>query len=164
VSLAEKLERLSRLVPGAADYQDRERSRDADRAIRLRLAAELEGLGREIERDKRTLVEAKDLVPLPGLDRLSGQLEKLGRAATYAARGYRAVFDPVKADLSAIERLCTFDLGLFDELGALRARAAALREALQDHPRLATAVADMDEALDRFEAAFSRRETVFGDA
>jgi hypothetical protein len=164
VSLADKLERLSRLVPGAADHQDRERSRDTDRAIRLRLAAEFEGLGREIERDKRTLVDAMDLASLPGLDRLSGKLEKLGRTVTYAARGYRGVFDAVTVDRDALERLCTFDLGLFDELGALRTRAGVVREALRDRPRLATALAEMDEALDRFEAAFSRREAVLGDA
>lgn len=33
MTLAEQLERLARIVPGVAGYQDRERARDADKAV-----------------------------------------------------------------------------------------------------------------------------------
>ena len=55
MSFSRKLERLARIVPGVAGYQDKETSRDTDKTIRLRLASELEQVKRGLEGDKRRL-------------------------------------------------------------------------------------------------------------
>lgn len=41
MGLAEKLERLIRIVPGVRGYQDNESARQTDKAVRMKLASEL---------------------------------------------------------------------------------------------------------------------------
>jgi len=77
MSLSEKVERLARMVPGVSGYQDKESSRDTDKNIRLRIATELEQLKRNLEDDKRQLMDKKDFSLLPALDRVASQLDKL---------------------------------------------------------------------------------------
>src|SRR2546422_9222263 len=95
---ASKLERLVRIVPGVAGYQDRENARETDKLVRMRLSDELRHLMGDLEEAKRRLTDARDLSQLPLLDRLAGKLEKLGRTLEYAGRGYRGLFDLHKVD------------------------------------------------------------------
>ncbi len=147
-----------------AGYQDRERSRDTDKAVRVKLGAELDSVKRDLERDMRALADAKDLAALPALDRLAGKLDKLRSTIEYAARGYRPVFDTWKLDQARLERLYAFDLGLLDEIPALCRAVAKIHEARADAARLRNAVDEMDQGLDRFETTFSRRQSLLTEA
>jgi hypothetical protein len=158
MSLAQRLEQLARIVPGVAGYQDAEHARDTDKNVRERLQAELEMLRRELERDQRRLIEARDLTSLPALDGLAAKLDQLGKTVEYASRGYRAVFDTWKLDQTKLEHLCGFDLGLFDQVGSLKTSVQQIQEALPDRTRLAGAIAATEDALDRFESALARRQ------
>ncbi|HEX9880574.1 MAG TPA: hypothetical protein VGB25_10300 [Candidatus Binatia bacterium] len=160
MSLAEKVERLARIVPGVAGYQDKEKSRESDKNIRLHLSAELDGLKRELEGDKRRIMNGKDLSLLPALDSLTAKLDKLSNTVKYASRGYRAVFDEHKVDLVKLDALCNFDLRLVDEVGTLKAQAARLRDA---HGRGAVQQQVMEtlaDALDEFERTFATRQNI----
>jgi hypothetical protein len=161
MSLTERLEQLARIVPGVAGYQNSEHARDTDKNVRERLHAELETLQRELERDKRRLIEARDLTSLPALDGLAAKLDQLGKTVEYASRGYRAVFDTWKLDQTKLEHLCAFDLGLFDQVASLKTSVQQLHEALPDRTRLAGAIAVTEQALDRFESTFARRQGLF---
>ena len=158
MSFFQHLEELARLVPGVAGYQDRERARDTDRAVRTKAAGELEAVKRDVERDTRSLADARNLTHLPALDRLGAKLDTLRATIQYASQGYRPVFDRVKLDQTSLERLYTFDLGLFGEIATVRAAAARLHEFRSDEPLLVKAIDDMDQALDRFETIVSGRE------
>jgi hypothetical protein len=164
VSLADMLEALARVVPGVSGYLDRERRRDTDKAVRERVAAGLEGIVRELENDKRALVDARDLAALPALDRLAAKLQRLADTVRYAARGYRGLFDVERVSEGTLERLCKFDLDLCREVDALRAGARGVREARADRARLAAAIDAMDAALDRFDRMFAMREGLVGEA
>src|SRR5574341_1590578 len=96
MSVAEKLERLARWVPGIAGYQDRESARETDKTLRVQLAGELADARSAVEAVKRTLVEAKRLEGLASLDRLSAKLQKIENLVRYASRGYRGWFDEYK--------------------------------------------------------------------
>ncbi len=160
MTLADTLERLARVVPGVAGYQDRERARDADKAVRERLAQRLDAVRRDLEPAKRALIDAKDLGPLPSIDALAATLDEIARTVEYAARGYRGFFDTVTVDQAKLERLCTFDLALFDEVTALGAEARKVDDAVADRARLDGAVREMGAALERFQAAFARRQAL----
>jgi hypothetical protein len=47
--LAERVERLARLVPGIGSYQDKETRRDADKRLRLTLADRLDAVRKTVE-------------------------------------------------------------------------------------------------------------------
>jgi len=139
VTVASRLERLVRFVPGVAGYQDRENSRATDKQVRMRLVQELGRLMIALEEDKARLADGGDLSGLPLLDRLSGRIERLSRTVEFAGRGYTGLFDLHKVDGDTLDQLYAFDLGLFDALSAVRAKAEAVRAVLGQQVSVAAA-------------------------
>ena len=160
MSAAAKLERLVRILPGVAGYQDRENSRETDKLVRMRLRDEMKRLIRDLEADKRRLLEAGQRSALPLLDGLAGKLETLGRMVEYATRGASGLFDLHKVDLERLEQLYAFDLRLFDTLAAVKNTASAVHQAASDTAALQRAGRDMEAALDDFERTFDARRQV----
>ena len=160
MSAATKLERLVRILPGVAGYQDRENARETDKLVRMRLSDEIRRLMRDLELDKRRLADASKLGALPLLDRLAGKLETHGRTAEFATRGYSGLFDLHKVDLKDLEELYAFDLRLFDTLASVKAKAKAVHESLADPAALERAAHDLETALDDLERTFDARRQV----
>jgi hypothetical protein len=144
VTVASRLERLVRFVPGVAGYQDREHSRATDKQVRMRLVQEIRRLIQGLDDHKERLARAADLSALPRLDRLAGRLERQGRTVEFASRGYTGLFD----------------LGLFDALSVVRAKAEAVRAARADAAALETAIEHMTEALDDFGQLWDKRQRI----
>jgi hypothetical protein len=164
VSVATRLERLVRLVPGAAGYQDRENSRATDKRVRMRLVEDMQRIALFLEQDKARLAESGSFSSLYLLDRLSGRLERLGRTVEFASRGYAGIFDLHKVDAETLEQFYAFDLGLFDALSVVRAKAEAVRAALADAVALKSAALHMTEALDDFGQLFDQRRRIVDGA
>jgi SpoVK/Ycf46/Vps4 family AAA+-type ATPase len=160
VTVASRLERLVRFVPGVAGYQDRENSRATDKQVRMRLVAEMRRLMRGLEEDMARLSESHDLSALPRLERLSGRLERLTRTVEFAGQGYAGLFDLHRVDEETLDQLYAFDLGLFDALNVVRAKAEALHAALGDAEALDGAARHMKETLDDFEELFDKRRRI----
>jgi hypothetical protein len=160
VTVAKRLERLVRFVPGIPGYQDRETARATDKQVRMRLVGELQRLIQGLEEDKERVAGSGDLSSLPRLDRLAGRLERLGRTVEFAARGYSGLFDLHTVDGDTLAQLYAFDLGLFDALSAVRAKAEAVRAALPDPEALRTAAEHMRAALDDFAELFDQRRRI----
>jgi hypothetical protein len=157
VTTAEKLERLVRILPGVAGYQDRERARETDKQLRMRLGDELKRVARDLEDDKRRLLQAGQPGTLPLLDGLAGKMEKLARMFEFATRGYSALFDLRHVDLKRLEQMYAFDLGVFDTLQIVETKAAAVHQAGTDPAALQRAGDDLERALDDLERAFEAR-------
>jgi hypothetical protein len=160
VTVAKRLERLVRIVPGVAGYQDRENARATDKQVRMRLVDELRRLIRALEEDKERLAARGELSALPRLDRLAGRLERQSREVEFAGRGYAGLFDLHPVDADTLAQLYAFDLGLFDALSAVRAKAEAVRAALADAEALRVAADHMREALDDFGDLFDQRRRI----
>jgi hypothetical protein len=160
MSFAKKLEQLARVVPGVSGYQDKEAARDTDKNLRLRLAAGLEGIKRDLEEEKRHYLSQKNLPPLAELDRLSAKLDKLENLLKYAPRGYRGFFDTNKHDLEALGQLYTFDLGLVHKIKTLQGVFRKVRESRKLPDRLEEAIGLLHEGLDQFEKEFSKRQDI----
>ncbi len=158
VTAASQLQRLARFLPGVAGYQDRENARATDKELRMRLVQEMRRLVQGLDDHKARLAEARDFSALPRLDRLAGRLERLGRMVEFAGRGYAGLFDLHPVDTDVLDRLYAFDLGLFDALSVVRARAEAVRAA--DPAGLVAAALHMNEALDDVEQLWEQRQRV----
>ena len=160
VTVANRLERLGRFVPGVAGYQDREAARATDKQVRMRLVGDLRRLIRVLEEDEERIAASGDLSALPRLDRLAGRLERVSRTVEFAGRGYSGLFALHTVDGDTLAQLYAFDLGLFDALSAVRAKAEAVRAALPDAEALRTAAEHMREALDDFGELFDQRRRI----
>lgn len=157
---AKQRERLVRILPGVAGYQDRESARDTDKAVRLRVAAEMGLLKWDLEEEKEDWIERKDLFLLPALDGITSKLDKLENMTRFAARGYRAFFDPDSAGQETLALLYAFDLALFDEVESIREEVRQLGQLGADTDRLKAAIKKLNRSLDEFEKTFSARQEI----
>jgi len=160
MSFAQKLERLVRILPGVAGYQDKETSRETDKTIRLRLTAELEQVKRDLEEDKRRLMAKKDLALLPALDGVASKLDKIGNLVKYAGRGYRGIFDTYKLDQKKLDQLYTFDLGLLDGLETIKTQVKQVHDSHGDAVVLQKTIDGLDRSLDQLEKTISTRQNI----
>jgi hypothetical protein len=157
MGLAEKLERLVRIIPGIGGYQDRETSRDTDKLVRLKLSSEIEGLKLEIEKEKRLGMDRNDLSLLPALDTLASKLDKTANLIKYAERGYSGIFDIHKIGQDKLDKLYSFDLALFDGIETLKTVSQGLHDASFEPSAAKEQVRKLDEAIEGFEKKFSTR-------
>ena len=160
VTVATRLERLVRFVPGVAGYQDRENSRSTDKQVRLRLVQEMRRLIQGLDDDKAQLARSSDLSALPRLDRLAGRVERQSRTVEFAGRDYTGLFDLHRVDQATLDQLYAFDLGLFDALSVVRAKAESVRAARADAAALDLAIDRMVEALDDFRHLWDERQRI----
>jgi hypothetical protein len=162
MTLAAILECLARALPGIAGYQEKETSRDADKALRVLLATKLDERRRELEEAMRELTRAGALASLPVLDRVAAKLDQLANTIRYASRGYRGVFDAEKIDGQALERMREFDTILARRIDALAEPAGALTRSLADAAARERAVQDLWRALGAIERELSMRQALAG--
>ena len=160
VTVATRLERLVRFVPGVAGYQDRENCRSTDKQVRMRLVHEMRRLIQGLDNDKAHLARSADLSALPRLDRLAGRVERQSRTVEFAGRGYTGLFDLHRVDQATLDQLYAFDLGLFDALSVVRAKAESVRAARADAAALDLAIDRMVEALDDFGQLWDKRQRI----
>ncbi len=157
MGFAEKIERLARIVPGIGGYQDRETSRDTDKSVRLKLSSEIEGLKLDIEKEKRLCMDKDDLSLLPAFDTLASKLDKTSNLIKYAERGYSGIFDIQKVGQDELDKLCSFDLALFDEIETFKTILQGLHDASCEPSAAKEQVRKLDEAIEGFGKKFSAR-------
>ena len=115
VTVAKRLERLVRFVPGVAGYQDRENSRATDKQVRMRLAGEIQRLIQSLEEDKERVA---------GTGALLAAAPRPARGTTRAPGPHRGVRGPrLRGPLRSPHR------GRRHPRPALRLRPRALRRA-----------------------------------
>lgn len=164
MSLAEKLEKLARHLPGVAGYQDQESSRDTDKLVRTRLAEELVRISRALDEDKRVLAGRHHFAPLPELERLGSRITTLANTITYASRGYRAFLDLHKITQEKLDRLYAFDVELFDETARIAGVASTIRESLESPAALGDAMQRLGAAIESLDTRFAERQHILTES
>jgi hypothetical protein len=160
MALSDAMKKLARIVPGIAGYQNRETLRDTDKAVRLKLAGELQEIRFSIEDEKRLLMEKKDLSLLPALDRITSLLEKTANLSKFSSRGYSGIFDTFRFTDEKIDKLYSFDLGLFDDIGSIRASVKDIHESADDDDAMKNAINRMTAAIGGLEKKFTSRQDI----
>lgn len=155
---AGSLERLARLIPGVAGYQDREGLRETDKQVRVHLAGRIAELASLLEQAEHRLTEANRLDRLPGVDRMVRLLRTLADQIRYASYGFAGVFDLHKIREGELMALHRFDLDLLEALPGLRQHIASLADAVMDEAGFPPAVQAAEEALRDFEGTLTERD------
>jgi hypothetical protein len=154
--VAQLLEKLTRIIPGIPGYQDREKRRDADKAVRTKAATEISrcrGLLSETMNDLSRSGGLRNLRIIGNLERLVTRLDRIEDEMRYAPSGYAGWFDREGITLEDLERLYEYDLGLL-----------SASETLADYICTAEKIAvdpdwgiGLDEALKHLRNAFEGR-------
>ena len=156
------LEKIVRIIPGIAGYQDRENRRAADLAIREKAAAEVTRCRAKLADAMNDLSRSggmRNLRVIGNLERIVTRLERMEDEIRYAPSGYAGWFDRTGITLEDLERLYEVDLLLLET-----------SEGLSGYVRQVAAVgteqdwtADLEQALDQLQEIFDgRRKTMEG--
>ncbi len=160
MGLADKMEKLARIIPGVAGYQDSDSARDTDKAVRVKLAHELEEIKIALEAENRRLIEANELSLLPALDKVASKLDKTANKIRYAERGFSGIFDRPRVDLTRLEKALSFDISLIEDAASLKVLAKNVHGASVDTLSLKNAITELDMAVDGFDSKFSTRQSI----
>ncbi len=126
---SDRVERWMGRIPGIRTYEDREHRRETDKRLREHLAARLQEARSELSRLALELSQARDLGPLPEIDRFSAHIQQIADTIRYASYGFSGIFDPPKIRKRELDRLYAFDLALMGGVDEVRALAAGVRQA-----------------------------------
>jgi len=152
-----KLEELAIRVPGYAGYRAREERRAADKLLRLYVARQYEEQMGRLQEIQGALVAAGKLDAIFGLERAVMRLQLLIDRIKTASYGYAGLFDPIKVDEAALDRLYDFDQRMLDGVDALASRIDDLDEAGSQAEDATNALLEELRALND---AFSKRQDV----
>jgi hypothetical protein len=155
---AEQVERLARLVPGVAAYQDREGLRETDKRVRAYVAELLGGVGKELEPAQRRLAEGRWLDRLPALDRIGRRLGTLADRVRFASYGFAGVFALYKIGERELAQLHDCDVHLLEEIPRLQSAVRAAADQAGEADGFPAAAQAAEDALRHFEHALEDRE------
>jgi hypothetical protein len=151
------LEKAARILPGIGSYQDRESSREADKALRMKLSGRLNQLLNRVEGLKSGPAKKGAVRNIMPLEDVSRQLEKVSRLIEFAPRGYSPLFSRKDINEEALEGIYKCDEGLLGKLTELEEAVRVLGG--KPEPEWDNGIAPIREILFRMEASLRERET-----
>jgi len=119
---ADLLEKITRIIPGISGYQERERRRDDDKALRDRIAQTVARCRQRISDRMNHISRAGMKGGLGTIGKLEGVnvlLERIEDEIRYAPRGYSGWFDREGVGLEDLENLFDHDLKLLETAGRM---------------------------------------------
>ncbi len=110
------LETLLRHIPGFRGYLEKEYRRDSDALERTWLADRLQQSKRSLDTVSSLLANAGRLEPLTHFDQLRAKLDRIIARIRGAWQGYSGMFDLVKIDEAALDRLYEHDVAMMNRV------------------------------------------------
>lgn len=150
------LAKAVRILPGIGSYQDRESSREADKALRMQLSERLDRLLGNIEWLKTDLAKKGAIRQIQPVEDLSRHVEKVSRMFEFAPRGYSPLFSRKQVDEEALNRIYKYDeklSGLIEEIEKSIGEMTEAREVPSE-----TAMAPIRKMLSDMELKLKDRE------
>jgi hypothetical protein len=105
--------RVLNAVPGYRGYRDKEDRRDADRAVRDRLVAELTGRAERVERVAQQLAEARRISDVGPVNDFASSIRHLADRVNTTSYGYGGLFSQRDIDAAVLDQIRLFDESLF---------------------------------------------------
>jgi hypothetical protein len=155
-----KVEALAARIPGYRGYKAREQRREADKLLRLHIARQYEAQMTRLQDIQGRMVDAGQLNALFAMERAVMRLQLLIDRIKTASYGYSGMFDAVKVDEAALDRLYDFDRAMLDSVEGLASRIDALDEAVGSGAPASPAVNELLNELRALNDTFSTRQDV----
>lgn len=153
-------ERLVSRIPGFGGYKQKEQRREADKLLRLYVARQYEEQLGRLNGVQAELASQGDLRTLLALERAITKLQLLIDRLKNASYGYSGLFDAVKVDESALDRLYEFDRNMVDGAATIAAALDKLSGAVSLQQSASAEAGELTTVLEELNATFSRRQDV----
>lgn len=155
-----KLEQLISRVPGFAGYKQKEQRREADKLLRLYVARQYEEQLTRLSNVQYAMVSQGRLKAMSTLERGVTKLQLLIDRIKTASYGYAGLFDAMKVDEAALDRLYDFDQAMLEGVDKIAADLDRLDQAAQAEAATLTEAGQLIANLEALNNTFSRRQDV----
>ena len=155
-----KLEDLASIIPGYKGYKQKEQRREADKLLREHVARKY---GEQLERLNRLqydLTAHGRLASILTLERAVMKLQLLIDRLKTASYGYAGLFDAIKVDEAALDKLYEFDQSVLEGVGQVAALLEKLAEAAKAEASTSAEANDLVTTLERLNSTFGQRQNV----
>lgn len=135
-------------IPGYSGYQDKERRRDSDRVLRVRVADQIDANALRVEAIQRTAANARDVETVNALEPVVQGLRNLANVVRTQSYGYAGLFANQSVDAAALDQLRLFDEGLLVKSAALTSAVDSLEAGSSaDASAITKQIADLKASL-----------------
>ena len=155
-----KLEELAKRIPGFAGYKQKEQRREADKLLRLHVARQFEEQLRRLNELQFTLTSRGQLMPVMTLERASIKLQLLIDRLKNASYGYAGLFDAIKVDEAALDRLYDFDQQTLQGVGQVAELLGKLEDVIHSEAPIATDAGALVSLVQELNDTYSHRQDV----
>lgn len=115
------LTRIGSKIPGFSGYIDRQERRNSDKLLRETIAARVMDQHKRISELQVELVSEGELSYLDDLEKASIRLQTFADRVRTASRGYSSLFEAVKIDEEALNKILQYDNALLDMVDQISA-------------------------------------------
>lgn len=156
-------ERLVAKIPGYAGYKQKEQRRQADKLLRMHVARQFEVQLDRVNEVQLELTMMGQLRTMMVLERAVTKLQLLIDRIKTASYGYSGLFDAVKVDDAALDRLYTFDASLLDAVDVLANLIDQVATAVEESEDPSSASEALVSEITRMNATFTQRQDIVLD-
>lgn len=150
-------EDVVRFIPGLKQMFEKEDRRQADRLLREHIAKEYETLLGEFNKLQRKMMDKGGLTGMEQAQRVDTKLQTFIDRIRSAAEGYSGVFDAVKIDAEALERVYAFDNALLSYKDQFMTGLAEMDKAIGTDA-LGDVLYQLEEIVTEANNTFKRRD------
>ena len=150
-------ERLVSKIPGYKGYKDKEMRREADKLLRLQVAAQLDDQRKRISELQVQLVNQAQILYVDDLERAVSKTQLLIDRIKTASYGYAGLFDAVKVKEQQLDALYEFDNQMLDFVDEVAAEVDKLASAVSAKEGIAEAISDLVSTVEEANLTFGHR-------
>jgi hypothetical protein len=157
-------ERFLRKIPGYKGYAQKEDRREADKLLRLKVAADLDEQRRRLNEQQMALVNSGQIMLTDDLDRAISKLQTLTDRIKTASYGYAGLFDAVKVKEDQLDALYAFDAGLLQGVADIAAGIDKVAAAISQSAEVGPAISALVQTVAKYNDLFSKRQEAIVNA
>lgn len=156
------LKKIQSFIPGFSGYRKREDLRDADKMLRMQLAAKLGQQRKGLEECRGLVVRSYGSKELDVLGGLISQFKRVEGLVGYAQTGYSGFVADVQIKEDEMNRIYEFDAAMIDHIVAISASIDSLKGAMMASDEQASykELMNVKARINAFEDQFTRRMNV----
>ncbi len=152
------LEKLVKKVPGYKGYKEKELRREADRLLRMEVAAKLDDQRKRLAELQNQLISLAQIEFLDDLERAVMKLQLLIDRIKTASYGYAGLFDAVKVKEEQLDALYEFDNEMLNSVEEIAAGVDQVSSAITAQEGVSGAIADLVNTVSEANTTFGHRE------
>jgi hypothetical protein len=152
------LENLARKIPGYKGYKEKELRREADKLLRMEVAAKFDDQRKRLTELQNQLISQAQIEFLDDLERAVMKLQLLIDRIKTATYGYAGLFDAVKVKEEQLDALYEFDNQMLDYVDDVASDVDHVASAIAAREGISEALNELVETVNQANQTFGHRE------